>query len=303
MDILEILRTPEDRFVALPGFPFGPHYVEVPGPPGAAALRMAYVDEGPRHGPPVLLLHGEPTWSFLYRNVIPVLAGAGFRVVAPDLIGFGRSDKPVRREEYTYQRQVDWTRGFADRLGLDGIRLLCHDWGGLIGLRLVAEQPDRFARVLATNTGLPTGDRAPVEAFQTWRRYVQDVPHLSAGEVVARYNIKPLPLHVAAAYDAPFPDESYKGGARQFPLLVPIAPDDPSTEANRRAWDSLSRFTRPLLTVFGDSDPFTAGVDRILQKKVPGAAGQPHAVLHAGHFIQEDEPQELATRAASFFAG
>jgi haloalkane dehalogenase len=302
MGAMEILRTPEDRFRALPGFPFEPRYVEVPAPDGTL-LRMAYVDEGPRGGAPVLLLHGEPTWSFLYRNVVPVLVRAGLRVVAPDLVGFGRSDKPVRREDYTYQRQVDWTRAFADRLGLDGIRLLCHDWGGLIGLRMVGEQPDRFARVLATNTGLPTGDRAPVDAFRAWRLYVQQVPDLSAGEVVAKYNVKPLPPEVASAYDAPFPDESYKAGARQFPLLVPIAPDDPASDANRRAWESLTRFDRPLLTVFGDSDPFTAGVDRVLQKKIPGAAGQPHATLHAGHFIQEDAPQELATRAASFFAG
>jgi haloalkane dehalogenase len=300
---MEVLRTAEDRFVGLPGYPFEPRYVEIPGPPGAGTLRMAYIDEGPRHGAPVLLLHGEPTWSFLYRNVVPILAQAGLRVVAPDLVGFGRSDKPARREEYTYQRQVDWTRSFADRMGLDGIRLLCHDWGGLIGLRMVAEQPDRFARVLASNTGLPTGDRGPVDAFQAWRRYVQEVPQLSAGDVVARYTVKPLPPDVRAAFDAPFPDESYKGGARQLPLLVPITPDDPSTEANRRAWESLSRFDRPLLTIFGDSDPFTAGFDRVLQKKIPGAAGQPHAVLHAGHFIQEDEPQELAARAASFFAG
>jgi haloalkane dehalogenase len=302
MGAMEILRTPEDRFRALPGFPFEPRYVEVPAPDGTL-LRMAYVDEGPRGGAPVLLLHGEPTWSFLYRNVVPVLVRAGLRVVAPDLVGFGRSDKPVRREDYTYQRQVNWTRAFADRLGLDGIRLLCHDWGGLIGLRMVGEQPDRFARVLATNTGLPTGDRAPVDAFRAWRLYVQQVPDLSAGEVVAKYNVKPLPPEVASAYDAPFPDESYKAGARQFPLLVPIAPDDPASDANRRAWESLTRFDRPLLTVFGDSDPFTAGVDRVLQKKIPGAAGQPHATLHAGHFIQEDAPQELATRAASFFAG
>jgi haloalkane dehalogenase len=299
---METLRTPEDRFHALPGFPFEPRYVEVPAPDGAP-LRMAYLDEGPRSGAPVLLLHGEPTWSLLYRNILPVLVRAGLRVVAPDLVGFGRSDKPVRREDYTYQRQVDWTRAFADRLGLDGIRLLCHDWGGLIGLRMVGEQPERFARVLATNTGLPTGDRAPVEAFRAWRTYVQQVPNLSPGEVVAKYNVKPLPADVAAAYDAPFPDESYKAGARQFPLLVPIAPDDPASDANRRAWESLSRFARPLLTVFGDSDPFTLGVDRVLQKKIPGAAGQPHATLHAGHFIQEDAPQELATRAASFFAG
>jgi haloalkane dehalogenase len=298
---MELLRTPEGRFAALPDFGFEPRYVEIPAGDGGL-LRMAYVDEGSPAAPAVLLLHGEPTWSFLYRKIIPVLVGAGLRAIAPDLVGFGRSDKPARRADCTYQRHVDWTRAFADQLGLDAVRLLCHDWGGLIGLRMVAEQPDRFARVLATNTGLPTGDRAPVEAFLAWRRYVQEIPDLSPGEVVARYNVKPLPAEVAAAFDAPFPDESYKAGPRQFPLLVPITPDDPATEANRRAWESLSRFTRPLLTVFGDSDPFTAGVDRILQKKIPGAAGQPHATLHAGHFIQEDAAAELAAHAASFFS-
>lgn len=299
---MRALRTPDDRFSDLPDYPFAPRYVEVPSGDGGA-LRMHYVDsEGPL-GPPVLMLHGEPTWSFLYRKVIPVIGAAGRRAIAPDLIGFGRSDKPAERGDYTYQRHIDWLRAFLDALGLESIDLLCHDWGGLLGLRLVAEQPDRFRRVLITNTGLPTGDRAPVEAFVAWRSFADSAPDFSPGSIVARFNVGPLSPEVAAAYDAPFPDETFKAGARQFPQLVPTTPDDPESAPNRAAWESLARFDKPLLTVFGDSDPFTAGVERYFQRKVPGAAGQPHRILKgAGHYIQEDAGDELAQIAASFFA-
>jgi haloalkane dehalogenase len=295
-----VLRTPEERFVDLPDFAFNTQYVEVVSGAGPT-VRMSYLDEGPRHAPPVLLLHGEPTWSFLYRHVIVALRAAGRRVLAPDLIGFGRSDKPAERSDYTYQRHVDWVRCFLDRLRLDGIGLLAHDWGGLIGLRLVGEEGDRFARVLITNSGLPTGDHPPSEQFRAWRRHVEEAPLLEPGAIVSRYNLVPLAPTVAAAYEAPFPDARYQAGARQFPLLLPVTPDDPASEANRRAWKGLMRFARPLLTVFGDQDPFTAGVDRLLQKRIPGAAGQAHARLHAGHFIQEDAPTAFAGHATGFF--
>ena len=300
---MKTLRTPDSCFSALPGFPFAPRYVEIPSGDGGT-LRMGYVDEGPAHAPPVLMLHGEPTWSFLYRKMIPVVAGAGLRAVAPDLVGFGRSDKPARREDYTYRSHLGWLGSFLDAVGLEHINLVCHDWGGILALRLVAAHPERFARVVATNTALPTGDRSPSEAFFAWQRFSQETPDFSAGAVAQRFSVRPLAPEVAAAYDAPFPDESYKAGARQFPVLVPTTPDDPETPANRDAWAALSRFDRPFLTVFGDKDPMMAGVERVFQKKVPGAAGQPHRILHdAGHLVQEDAGDELAQIVASFVRG
>jgi len=286
---MNILRTPDERFANLPDFPYAPKYVEVAG------LRIAYVDEGPAEAATVLMLHGEPSWSFLYRKVIREVAAAGLRAVAPDLVGFGRSDKPADRGDYTYEKHVRWMAGWLEALDLTNVTLLCQDWGGLIGLRLVAEQPHRFARVVAANTFLPTGDQRTPDAFFTWQRFSQEVPVLPVGKLVARSCARPLAPEVAAAYDAPFPDESFKAGARQFPLLVPTSPDDPAAPANRRAWEALARFDKPFLTVFGDSDPITAGADRALQARIPGATGRPHATLaRAGHFLQEDAGEELA---------
>jgi haloalkane dehalogenase len=290
-----VLRTPEERFAALEGFAFEPRSVAVDG------LRMAYVDEGPPGAPPVLLLHGEPSWSYLYRKMIPPLVAAGHRVVAPDLIGFGRSDKPAAREAYSYQRHVDWTRAFVSALGLEGITLFCQDWGGLIGLRLVAEMEERFARVVASNTFLPTGDRRPPDAFFAWQRFSQEVPELPVGRIVAGGCARPVSAAVQAGYEAPFPDETYKAGARAFPLLVPSRPDDPASAPNRAAWERLARFEKPFLTLFGDSDPITRGGERVLQAKIPGAAGQPHAVIaKAGHFVQEDAGEEVAEHIVRF---
>jgi haloalkane dehalogenase len=297
---MDALRTPDDRFDQLPDFAFSPHYVEVPAGDGSR-LRMHYLDEGPSGGEVVLLLHGEPTWCFLYRKLVRIFREAGLRAVAPDLIGFGRSDKPVRREDYSYQRHVDWLRGFIEALDLRAINLLCQDWGGLIGLRLVAEHSDRFARVIAANTSLPTGDRPPPESFLAWQRASQAMPAFDAGGIVKAMCARPIDPAVQRAYDAPFPDASYQAGARQFPLLVPARPDDPASEANRQAWKALGQFTRPFLTAFSDGDPITSGVDRAFQRKVPGAAGQPHRILTgAGHFLQEDVGEELAQIAIDF---
>jgi len=222
---MEILRTPDERFANLPGWPFPPRYLELGG------LRMHYVDEGPRGGAPLLLLHGEPSWSYLYRKMIPVFTDAGLRAIAPDLIGFGRSDKPARREEYSYQRHVDWVRDFLFALDLREITLVCQDWGGLIGLRLVAEEGDRFARVVAANTFLPTGDVPAGPAFLAWQKYSQETPHLHVGGIVKGGCAKELAPAVIAAYDAPFPDDRFTAGARQFPLLVPTSPGDPAAPA------------------------------------------------------------------------
>jgi haloalkane dehalogenase len=292
---MDVLRTPDERFTDLPGYSFQPRYVEVDG------LRVHYIDEGPRGGAPVLLLHGEPSWSFLYRKMIPLISAAGHRCVAPDLIGFGRSDKPAARGAYTYQRHVDWMRGVVDALDLRQSTLVCQDWGGLIGLRLVAEHPQRFARVVAANTFLPTGDVAPGPAFLAWREYSQTTPTFHVGGIVKGGCASELSTEVIAAYDAPFPDDRYTAGARQFPLLVPASPDDPAAPANRAAWEALRRWEKPFLTAFSDADPITRGGDRIFQREIPGAAGQPHTTIAgAGHFLQEDKGEELARVVIDF---
>ncbi len=294
---MELLRTPDDRFAGLQDFAYEPHYVEVPeGEGGDATIRVAYVDEGPADAEVVLCLHGEPSWSYLYRHMIPPMVDAGLRVVAPDLVGFGRSDKPARRQDCTYARHLEWLRAAVfDHLDLRDITLVCQDWGGLLGLRLVGEHPDRFARVLAANTFLPIGDREPSEAFRTWQRFSQEIDELPIGGIIAGATTTDLTPEVIAGYDAPFPDESYKEAARQFPLLVPTTPDDPASAANRAAWEVLERFARPVRTAFGDADPITSGGDRALQARIPGAAGQPHVTIAGGgHFIQEDRGPELA---------
>jgi haloalkane dehalogenase len=292
---MDYIRTPDGRFQNLPGFNFGPRYVQVD------EMRMHYIDEGPRTAPPVLLLHGEPSWCYLYRKMVPVLSAAGHRVVAPDLIGFGRSDKPVQREDYTYQRHVDWMVTFVRALDLKNIALFGQDWGGLIGLRVLAADPQRFASVVVANTGLPTGDQAPSDGFLRWREYSQSTPNFHAGGIVKGACGTDLPADVIAAYDAPFPDDRYKAGARQFPLLVPIRPDDPASDANRQAWKLLEQWKKPLLTAFSDGDPVTRGGEGPFQKLVPGAQGQPHVTIRgAGHFLQEDKGEELAEVLVKF---
>jgi haloalkane dehalogenase len=294
---MRILRTPEARFTSLPEFPFAPKRVDVGG------LEMAWVEDGPGTAAPVLCLHGEPSWSFLYRKVIPVLSRAGHRVIAPDLIGFGRSDKPAERSDYTYQRHMDWLTAFVLRLDLKHVTLVCQDWGGLLGLRLVAEQPDRFARVVAANTFLPTGDIPMPKAFFRWREFSQTTPEFDVGDIVSKGCATPLSPEVKAAYDAPFPDDTYKAGARQFPALVPATPDDPATPAARLAWERLAEFKKPFLTAFSDQDPITRGADAFLQAAIPGAEGQPHTTLTGGgHFLQEDVGAALGKVVADFIA-
>jgi haloalkane dehalogenase len=301
---MESLRTPDDRFANLSGYPFEPHYVEVPDGEGGT-LRVHYVDEGPADAKEtVLMLHGEPSWSYLYRKMIPVIVGAGHRAVAPDLVGFGRSDKPSKRTDYTYQRHVDWLRAaLVEELDLDNVTLVCQDWGGLLGLRLVAEHPDRFARVVAANTFLPTGDRDPGEAFLAWQKFSQEVLEFPAGRIVKGGCATELTEAEIAAYDAPFPDESYKEGARQFPLLVPTSADDPAAPANRAAWEILVTFDKPFLTAFADNDPITHGADRPLREMIPGAKDQPHTTITgAAHFLQEDKGEELAQVVVDFIS-
>ncbi len=294
---MDILRTPDEHFVNLPGYNFSPHYIEVD------RTRIHYVDEGPQDANPVLMLHGEPSWSYLYRKMIPIVVEAGQRVIAPDLVGFGRSDKPAQREAYTYQRHVDWMHGLLQALDLQHITLMCQDWGGLIGLRLAAEQPERFARILASNTFLPTGDIPPGEAFLRWQRYSQRTPALQAGEIIQMSTVTEITPDIIAAYDAPFPDQRYTAGARQFPLLVPTSPDDPASASNRAAWEVLRQWRKPFLTAFSDGDPITRGADSLLQAAIPGASGLPHTTITgAGHFLQEDKGEELAHVLVNFIA-
>jgi len=294
---MDVLRTPDEAFADLPGFPQPPSYVEVEG------LRMAYVADGPADADPVLLLHGEPSWSYLHRTMIPVLTAAGHRVVAPDLVGFGRSDKPAAIGDYTYDRHVGWLAGLLAALDLTRITLVGQDWGGLLGLRLLAEQPERFARVVAANTALPTGDRRMPDVWQAFRRVVVEAPTLDVGRLVAAGCVRPMAAEVRAAYDAPFPDQSYMAGVRAFPDLIPQSPDDPAAEPNRRAWARLAQLDVPLLTAFSDRDPITAGADRPLRERVRGAQGQPHTIIEgAGHFLQEDAGERLAEVVMAFAA-
>ena len=300
---MKILRTPDNRFENLSDYPFKPNYLNVPDYEGGE-LRIHYVDAGPSIADPVLLMHGEPSWSYLYRKMISIIVDAGFRAVAPDLVGFGRSDKPADRKDYTYQRHVDWMQALLDKLDLQRITLVCQDWGGLIGLRLVAQNPARFSRVVAANTGLPTGDNPISDAFLSWRKYSQEISEFKVGGIIAISNPKdPLSADIIAAYDAPFPDDTYKEGARIFPSLVPITPDDPASNANREAWKVLSRFEKPFVTMFSDGDPITRGGEVIFQKLVPGAKGQPHTIIKGGgHFLQENKGEEFARAVVDFIS-
>jgi haloalkane dehalogenase len=293
---MRVLRTAEERFADLPDFGYEPRYADVGG------LRLAYVEAGPPEGEPVLLLHGEPSWSFLYRKVIPVLAEAGLRAIAPDLIGFGRSDKPAEVADHSYARHVEWIRAFAfDALDLSGVTLVGHDWGGLIGLRLVAEHPDRFARVVAANTGLPTGDQPMPDVWLRFREVVRTAPVLSVSRLLQSGCQTTLPPDVLAAYDAPFPDSSYAAAVRAMPDLVPATPDNPASAANRAAWRQLAAWDKPFLVAFSDRDPITGAMAPVLKRTVPGAAGRLHPVLGgAGHFLQEDAGEELGAIIAAF---
>lgn len=326
---MKVLRTADERFANLPGYPFAPHYTEVPDGEGGR-LRIHHVDEGPRDGAIVLCMHGQPSWSYLYRHMIPLLTDAGLRAIAPDLVGYGRSDKPATREDYSYQRQVDWMTAWLTANDLREVTFFGQDWGGLIGLRLVAESPERFARVAIANTALPTpegvsqgradavreyranaptptlpevfeafGQRdpnAPELAFARWQKWCWDTQDLPIGLAIAgAVDGRTLSPQEIAAYDAPFPDASYKMGARAMPSCVPTLSDDPSLAANLRAWEVLSKWDKPFLCAFSDNDPVTAGAEQPFLARVPGAAGLPHQKIHGGgHFLQEGRGDALA---------
>jgi len=295
---MDVIRTPDNRFESLPDYPFAPHYALVPTIDNGrdSEVRVHYLDEGPSDAAPVLLMHGEPSWSYLYRRMIPPLVAAGHRVIAPDLVGFGRSDKPMKQQDYTYARHVAWMSALVfDRLDLTDITFFGQDWGGLIGLRLVAAQPDRYARVVIGNTGLPTGHGPASEAFLAWQKFSQETPDFPVGKIVSGGTAGGLDPAVVAAYDAPFPDDRFKAGARIFPTLVPTSADDPSSPDNERAWAVLSEFKKPFVLAYSDSDPITKGGDAPFLAKVPGAQGRAHTTIEGGgHFLQEDKPHEVA---------
>ncbi|WP_293904808.1 haloalkane dehalogenase [Phenylobacterium sp.] len=288
---MQLLRTPDARFEGLADWPFAPHYLDLTDADGSRP-RLHYVDEGPRDGVPVLLMHGEPSWAYLYRHIIPGLVARGHRAIAPDLIGFGRSDKPAARTDYTYERHVAWMSQWLTAMDLTGVVLFCQDWGGLIGLRLVAAFPERFAGVVVANTGLPAGTNLS-EGFAAWLAFSQNTPMLPVGWIVNGGSARNLSDAEVAAYDAPFPDETFKEGARQFPTLVPITPAHASVADNLAAWTVLERFDKPMVTAFSDSDAVTRGGEAVFQARVPGAQGQPHVTLRGGHFLQEDSPAEI----------
>ena len=292
---MEILRTPDDRFADLADYPYDPNYLM------CGELRIHYVDQGNSDDETVLMLHGEPSWSYLYRKMIPIIANAGHRVIAPDLMGFGKSDKPANQEDYTYQRHVDWMTDLILKLDLRNITLFCQDWGGLIGLRIAAEHEDRFKRILAANTFLPTGDYRSPDAFIEWQQFSQKTPVFKVGEIITSACVSDLSDDIRKAYDAPFPGEEYKAGARRFPMLVPIKPDDPASNPNRKAWEVLKKWDKPFLTAFSDSDPITRGGDAYFHKLIPGTKGQAHTtIIGAGHFLQEDKGEELAELTVDF---
>jgi haloalkane dehalogenase len=290
---MTVLRTDDSRFQDLPDFDFTPHY-QVIEDPDLGPLRMHYLDEGDEEAPAVLCLHGEPSWCYLYRHMIPVLVAGGFRVLAPDLVGFGRSDKPAGRQHYSYARHVAWVRAWLEALDLRGITLVAQDWGGLIGLNLVAAMPERFDRISLSNTGMPTGDEPENPAFLAWRGYSQKVEDFDAGVIVNMASQRELSDAEQAAYRAPFPDESFMAGARQFPMLVPVSPDNPAADGNREAWEQLARWDKPMLLCFSDADPVSAPWRQPFVDRVPGARGQPHRTLHGGHFVQEDDGRAWA---------
>lgn len=292
---MHVLRTPDAAFAELPDFPYTPHYCQI-----TEALRMHYIDEG--EGPTLLLLHGEPSWSFLYRKMIPVLVAGGYRVVVPDLIGFGRSDKPAAQSDYTYAKHITWTQALLDQLQLTDIHLFIQDWGGLIGLRLLTANPDNFASVVAGNTMLPTGTATPPQAFLDWQKFATTSPKFDVATVLQRATTTNLSEEILTAYNAPFPSEEFKAGSRIFPALVPTSENDPESDNNKAAWGILAQWKKPFLTLFSDQDPITKGGEQVFQKIVPGTQGHPHTIVSGGHFLQEDCGEELAQLILEFYA-
>lgn len=287
---MEFVRTPDARFARLADYPFESHYLDI----DSNGMRMHYVDEGPVDAHPVLMLHGEPSWSYLYRHMIPVVAAAGHRVIAPDLIGFGKSDKPTSIDDYSYLAHMQWMQRFIDGLDLRNITLVCQDWGSLLGLRLAAENSDRFDAIVIGNGMLPTGDQKTPPAFALWKNFAQYSPWFPISRIIDFGSFKKLGPEERKAYDAPFPSARFKAGARAFPRLVPVTPNNPASDANRAAWKVLEQWHKPFLTTFSNGDPITRGGDRFLQERIPGAKGQPHVTLTGGHFLQEDSPVPFA---------
>ena len=296
---MKVLRTPDAAFSKISDFPFAPNYLEIVNPDDGTPLRIHYVDEGPRDAPIVLMMHGEPSWCYLYRHMIGPVVAAGYRVIAPDLIGFGKSDKPTKKTDYSYARHVGWMRQWVEALDLTNMRLVCQDWGSLIGLRLVAAFPDRFARLVISNTFLPEGESIG-PGFYAWRAFSQATPEFKTGRIVDGGCARDLTSAEIAAYNAPYPDESYQSGARQFPLLVPITPEHASVAENKTAWTVLEAFTKPVLTWFGDQDRVLGHLDAEVQRRIPGAKGQPHRRINSSHFCQEDCADELVTLIDAF---
>jgi haloalkane dehalogenase len=292
---MELLRTPDERFKNLPNFPYQPNYLEVDG------IRIHYVDEGPKDAEVVLLMHGEPSWSFLYRHMIPILVKAGLRTVAPDLVGFGRSDKPTKQEDHTYAKHIKWISELVNKLNLKRITLFSQDWGSLIGLRVAIENQERFSRIVLSNGGLPTGEQGMSEAFLTWRKFSRESPNFDVGRLIQGATTTNLTKDIIDGYDAPFPDDTYKAGARILPSLVPISIEDPEHKANKKASEQFLQWEKPFLTCFSDSDPITRGGDRFWKNNIPGAKGQNHTTIeNAGHFVQEDKGPELANLIIEF---
>lgn len=284
-----VVRTPEDRFTTLQDFPWTPQYDTLIGNNGAA-LRVACIDEGPRDAPIVLLIHGEPSWGFLYRHMIPPLLARGLRVVVPDLVGMGRSDKPTHPSDYSFAHHVLWMRAWLMQRDLRRITLFGQDWGSLIGLRMATSHPDRFDRLVVANGGLPVGREPVPTAFRIWRAFSRWSPWFPISQIVNLGCVRALNSQERAAYDAPFPGRAYMAGARRFPSLVPIRPGDPEAMANEAAWAVLRQWQKPLLTSFSTRDPITKGLALRFQQQVPGARGQAHLVVRrASHFLQEDQ--------------
>jgi haloalkane dehalogenase len=305
---MEVLKTPENQFDNLPGYSFQSNFINVASAwdnaEGVDELLMHYVDFGDKSAPIIMMLHGEPSWSYLYRHMIDKAASEGFRVIAPDLIGFGKSDKYAQQSAYTYANHLNWLNALIDKLGLKHIHLICQDWGGLLGLRILADRSDLFSACVAANTMLPTGDYHPGQAFVDWQHYSQNTKIFDCGNIIQNACEKELIEEIVAAYNAPFPEEKYKAGARKFPMLVPITPDDPEAQNNRLAWGKLQQFKKPFLTAFSDKDPITAGGDKVFQKLVPGCKDQAHVTLKdAGHFLQEDCGDQLISHAITLFKG